>query len=256
MLWFDEGGQIVGFAAWQVWWAALDFFVRPGPRREEVAEAIFAWALARFRELDAERGLPLPYWAEAREDDADRLALLARHGYTLDGDYTYVLLERSLDAPIPAPALTEGFSIRPLAGADEVAAYVALHRRAFDSTSMTPEWRVRTLRMPQYRPGLDLVAVAPDGRLVGFCVGWFATDGRVGQIEPMGVDPDFRGLGLSRALMLEFFARLRATGGSRAWVETESTRGAALAAYEAVGFRQVYRSVRKGRWFTGGEERL
>jgi ribosomal protein S18 acetylase RimI-like enzyme len=247
MLWFDEGGRIVGFAAWQVWWAALDFFVRPGPRCEEVEAAIFAWAPARFLELDAARGRPLPYWAEAREDDVDRLALLACHGYTLDDDYAYVLLERPLDSPIPLPALPDGFSIRPLAGAGEVAAYAALHRRAFDSTSMTPEWRARTLRMPQYQLDLDLVAVAPDGRLAGFCVGWLASERGVGQIEPHGVDPEFRGLGLSRALMLEFFARLRACGATRAWVETESTRTSALAAYEAVGFRVAHRSVRKGR---------
>jgi ribosomal protein S18 acetylase RimI-like enzyme len=256
MLWFDEAGQIVGFAAWQVWWAALDFFARPGPRRAEVEETIFAWAPARFRELDAERGRPLPYWAEAREDDAGRLALLARHGYTLDDDYAYVLLERPLDGPVPPPALPDGFGIRPLAGEREVAAYAALHRRAFDSGSMTPEWRARTLRMPQYRRDLDLVAVAPDGRLAGFCVGWLAPDGGVGQIEPLGVDPDYRGLGLSRALLLAFFARLRAADATRAWVETESTRAAALAAYEAVGFRQTHRSVRKGQWFTGGKDCL
>jgi hypothetical protein len=30
---------------------------------------------------------------------------------------------------------------------------------------MTPAWRARTLARPEYRPDLDLVAVAPDGRL-------------------------------------------------------------------------------------------
>jgi mycothiol synthase len=249
MLWFDDGGRIVGFAAWQVWWAVLDFFARPGPWQGAVEEAIFAWAPTRFRELDAERGRPLPYWAEAREDDADRLALLERQGYGLDDDYAYVLLERPLEGPLTAPALPEGFGIRPLAGEGEVAAYAELHRRAFDSTSMTPEWRARTLRMPGYRADLDLVAVAPDGRLAGFCVGWLDAERGVGQIEPHGVDPDFRGLGLSRALMLDYLARLRECGATRAWVETEDSREGALASYEAVGFRRSHHSVRKGRWF-------
>ena len=155
-LWAAADGVLVGFAAWQQWWATLDCYVRPGPAQREVDAAIFDWAQGRFQELDAARGRPLPYWAEAREDDGPRLALLARHGYTLDDDYTYVTLSRPLaDAqapPLPRPHLPAGFAIRPLAGTGEVDAYVAAHRRAFASTSMTAAWRERTLRMPHYEP--------------------------------------------------------------------------------------------------------
>ena len=153
-------GLLVGFAAWQVAWASLDLYVRPGPAQERVEAALFAWAADRFRELDADRGQLLPYWIEAREDDAERLALLARHGYTLSDGYSYVMMSRSLAAPFPRSSLPPGFTIRPLAGLSEVDAYVEVHRRAFESTSMTASWRARTLRMPQYEPELDLVAVA------------------------------------------------------------------------------------------------
>src|ERR1035437_6456304 len=71
-LWTAEG-MLVGFAAWQVWWATLDFYVCPGHTEPEVEVALFDWAGRRFRELDEERGQPFPYWAEAREDDAERL---------------------------------------------------------------------------------------------------------------------------------------------------------------------------------------
>ena len=153
-------GLLAGFAAWQVAWASLDLYVRPGPAQERVEAALFAWAADRFRELDADRGQLLPYWIEAREDDAERLALLARHGYTLSDGYSYVMMSRSLAAPFPRSSSPPGFTIRPLAGLSEVDAYVEVHRRAFESTSMTASWRARTLRMPQYEPELDLVAVA------------------------------------------------------------------------------------------------
>lgn len=249
-LWFAPDGTLVGLAAWQTPWAALDCYVRPGPYREEVEEAIFAWAPPRFRDRDRERGRPLPYWAEAREDDAARLALLARHGYTLDDDFGYLLHSRPLAEAIPAPRLPRGFTIRPLAGAAEAAAYAALHRRAFDSTSMTAEWRARTLRMPPYRPELDLVAVAPGGDLAGFCVGWLDAARRLAQIEPLGVHPDYRGLGLSRALMDEFFRRARDCGAAVALVEPMDTDERAMRAYQAAGYRPAHRSVRKGQWFT------
>jgi mycothiol synthase len=249
-LWLAHDGTLVGFAAWQVWWAVLDFYVRPGPLRTVVEEAIFAWAPTRFRELDADRGRALPYWVEAREDDGERLALLERHGYVLDDDYAYVMMSRPLDVAPPPQALPAGFAIRPLAGEGEVDAYVALHRRAFVSMSMTAEWRARTLRTPTYRPALDLVAVAADGRLAGFCVGWLAPERRAGQIEPLGVDPAFQGRGLGRALLLEMFSRFAALGAEQALVETETTRSPARRVYEAVGFRPTHQALRKGQWLS------
>jgi ribosomal protein S18 acetylase RimI-like enzyme len=248
-LWATPDGTLAGFAAWQVWWAALDIYVRPGPYQREVEEAIFAWAPGRFRALDAERGHALPYWVEAREDDGERLALLARHGYTLDEDYDYVMMGRPLDEPLPRPTLPAGYAIRPLAGASEVDAYVAVHRRAFASTSMTAAWRRRTLGMPQYRPELDLVAVGPDGQMAGFCVGWLAAERRAAQIEPLGIDPALQARGLARALLLDMFRRCKALGAEQALVETESSRLPARHAYKAVGFRPMYRALRKGQWF-------
>ncbi len=249
-LWATPDGTLVGFAAWQIWWATLDVYVRPGPYRGEVEAAIFAWAAGRFRALDAERGHPLPYWVEARADDDERLALLARHGYTLDGADAYVMLGRPLAGPLPRPDLPPGFAIRPLAGAGEVEAYVETHRRAFASASMTAPWRARTLRMPHYEPELDLVAVAPDGHLAGFCIGWAAPERRVAQIEPIGVDPAFQGRGLGRALLLAMLARFTAYGAAHAQVETDSGRTPALTAYGSVGLLPRYRSLRKGQWFS------
>ncbi|HEU5327752.1 MAG TPA: GNAT family N-acetyltransferase [Thermomicrobiales bacterium] len=249
VLWL--GGQgVVGFAAWQIWWAALDFYVRPGPEQAAVEAAMFQWAPTRFRELDTERGHPLPYWAEAREDDAERLSLLARYGYLLDDDYAYIMLRRPLDAPVEAPAPPAGITIRPLAGADEVAAYVAAHRSAFASTSMTADWRARTLQMPQHRPALDLVAVTPGGELAGFCIGWLDDARRLAQVEPLGVVPAHQGQGIARALLLTMLQRFQQYGATHALVETESTRSPARQTYEAVGFRPAYQSIRKGQWFT------
>jgi GNAT superfamily N-acetyltransferase len=253
-LWIGDDGLLVGLAAWQIWWATLDFYIRPGPVAPEVESALFTWAAGRFQELDAERGRPLPYWVEAHEDDLPRLSLLARLGYTLDDDYRYILFSLPLrrpEAPLLPPAtLPDGFALRPLAGIQEVEAYVAVHRRAFASTSMTAAWRARTLRMPGYKPELDLVATTPDGRLAGFCVGWLAPERQIAQIEPLGVDPQFQGLGLGRALLLEMLRRFAAHSAGQAQVETESSRSPARSLYEAIGFRPIAQTLRKGQWFT------
>ncbi|HEX2346819.1 MAG TPA: GNAT family N-acetyltransferase [Ktedonobacterales bacterium] len=250
--WQDDEGQVVGFAAWQYYWAALDFFIRPGlpdPTRESVEAALFAWAEQRFRERDAKRGSPLPYAVEYRDDDLERRRLVEAHGFTLDDDEDgYVGFEHPLRDLAPVPALPAGFALRPLDGEREAAAYAELHRAAFQSDSMTTEWRARTIRAPQHRADLDLVIAANDGSLAAFCVGWYAPTRRVAQIEPMGVHPRYTRLGLGRVLLLELLRRFRAVGAESAIVQTNLGRAPARAAYQSVGFQEAHRIRRLKKW--------
>ena len=121
--WRDAGGRVVGLAAWQQAWATLDFYVRPGPDAVTVERDIFAWAGGRFRERDAERGHRLPYSVEFRDDDQDRQALAAAHGFVRNVHASHVHLQRQLDALPPLAAVPDGFAIRPLADAAEDAAW-------------------------------------------------------------------------------------------------------------------------------------
>lgn len=245
----DEG--VAGFAAWQQYWAALDCFILPGlpdAERQAVEGELFAWADGRFHERDEERGRPLPYGVEFRDDDHERRRLVEAHGFLLDEEDSYVLLHHPLVTLAPVPALPDGFMLRPLMGEQEAAAYAGLHRAAFESTSMTPEWRARTLRMPQYLPALDLVVCAPDGSLAGFCVGWYEPSRGVAQIEPIGVHPRFQRLGLGRVLLLEMLHRFKAHGARGAIIQTNLDRTPARRAYEAAGFAQMHTIRRKEKW--------
>lgn len=246
--WEDSDGQVVGFAAWQYYWAALDFFILPGPQMQAVETDLFAWADERFRKCDEERGQPLPYWIEFCDDDQERRQLAEAHGFLFDEHDCYVTFQHSLVDLSPVPALPDGFLLRSLKGTSEAEAYAELHRAAFESTSMTPEWRLRTLRTPQYCPELDLVISAPDGSLAGFCVGWFEPSRRVAQIEPIGVHPRFHQHGLGRVLLLEMLRRFKEHGARSAIIETNVHRTPARRAYESVSFQQVHTIRCKGKW--------
>lgn len=248
-LWEDENGVLLGFAVWQFWWATFDYFIHPGSRSQEIENAIFTWAAQRFRQLDQERGKPLPYWVEYRDDDIERKSINERHGFLLDDDFSYVHMQCPLAELLPEPVLPSDFTIRSLQGQQEVAAYATLHRVAFESTSMTTAWRQRTLHMPQYIPDLDIVAVAPDSTLAGFCVGWLNAQRKVAQIEPIGVHPYYQQHGLGNALLCEILRRFKAYGADIAIVETESTRLPAQRAYQSVGFLIVNAILRKGQQF-------
>lgn len=246
--WQDAGGRVAGLAAWQQAWATLDFYVRPGPDAVTVERGIFAWAAERFRERDAERGHRLPYSVEFRDDDQDRQALAAAHGFVRNVRASYVCLERELGALPSPPAVPAGFAIRSLAGAAEAAAYAEAHRAAFGSEMMTAQWRERTIGSPLYQPDLDLVAVVPDGTLAGFCVGWHDPVRGLAQLEPVGVHPRYQRRGLSRALIAEMLGRVKSRGASVAVVETEPGLTPARAAYDAAGFSQAHTVRRQEAW--------
>ncbi|EFH82907.1 GCN5-related N-acetyltransferase [Ktedonobacter racemifer DSM 44963] len=246
--WIDTNGRVVGFAAWQYYWAALDFFILPGPTKQEVEAEIFAWAEGRMRECDVERGYPLPYWVEFRDDDAERLQLVKAHGFVLEDNDSYTLFQHALDDLAPVPELSEGFVLRPLMGEQEVADYAELHRLAFESASMTSEWRARSLCTPQYRSDLDLVICAPDGLLAAFCVGWYDPGRHVAQIEPIGVHPRFRRHGLARTLLLTMLHRFKLYGATSAFIEPFSANMPIHRASEAVGFQRVHTIHRLGKW--------
>jgi ribosomal protein S18 acetylase RimI-like enzyme len=236
-LWVDEAGQLLAWAVMQTPFWSIDYACAPGAG---ALTAILAWADQRAHEA---LGTPYsrPAWfANIFKDQPDRQRELERAGLASQADvgensWSKVFMVRPGSGPLAEAPLPPGFAIRPLARESEVDAYTALHQAVFESKSMTAAWRARTLRHPGYRPELDLVAVAPDGRLAAFCIGWLGQAG--GQIEPMGVHAEFRKLGLGRAILSENLRRLQAAGAERIFVETDSYRNAAFELYEAVGFR-------------------
>ncbi len=127
-----------------------------------------------------------------------------------------------------------------MAGESEVEAYVALHQAVFGTNNMTPEWRLRSLRQPDYQPGLDIVAVSPEGRLAAFCIGWVSqVDGRDewGQIEPLGCLEQYCNVALGRLVLCETLRRMHARGVRKIFVETDNYRSTAMRLYESLGFK-------------------
>jgi ribosomal protein S18 acetylase RimI-like enzyme len=133
-----------------------------------------------------------------------------------------------------------------VAGEEELEAHVALRRAAFESTNPTAAHRLTVMRDPEYRPDLDLVAVAPDGTLAGFCLCSIGREenARLGRdegwVDTLGTRPAYRKLGLGRALLLTGLRRLRASGIAVAVLGT-GQGNPAVALYESAGFRVAYR---------------
>ncbi len=198
-LWFDAARKLVGFALVNSY-HNLVFEVDPRAMHSDLEDELVAWGQACLRRAGVEGDEALALDASCRQDDADRIAFLTRHGFIMQAVRSLRML-RSLDEPIPTPRLPAGFSIRPVAGEHEAAALAALHRAAFGTDHMTVEERLAMMRVPGYDPHLDLLAVAPDGRLAAACMCSISPQqnqrsGRnEGSTDPILTHPDFQRLG-------------------------------------------------------------
>ncbi len=246
-LWYDEQGKLFAWAAMNSPFWTIDYVLHPGTE-ERLLPEVLDWAIMRVKELAGTLYERPSWYAMVFADQNVRICHLENAGFASQANvgedsWSKVLMERPGELPVANYRLPEGFQIRPLAGESEVEDYVALHRAAFDSKSMTAGWRKRTLLHRVYLPDLDLVVEAPDGRLAAFCIGWFCDNvgGKpAGRIEPLGVHKDFRTPGyLGRAVLGEVLRRLQAHGAASIFVETDNYRNTALALYENVGFKVI-----------------
>ncbi len=242
-LWVNAEGQLLAWAVMQSPFWTIDYAYCPDAGTS-LHRRILAWADQRARQtLRTPMGRPC-WFVMAFAHQVDRIRDLEEAGFASQADvgedsWSKVLMSRSAQIRVADDVVAPGFVIRPLAGEGEVEAYVQLHRTVFGSANMTVGWRARTLQRAEYLHDLDLVAAAPDGRLAAFCVCWLdgqLAGGVAGQVEPFGVHPDFRQLGLGRAILSEGLRRLYRCGANRVFVETDRQRNAALQLYEAAGF--------------------
>ncbi len=242
-LW-EDGGELAGFAYVSRWQNLVKAFDEARFTPEVQAE-MMAEMTAAARRRNQVKGENQTLDASVLEDDLPGAALLEGFGF-IRQEESSLLYARSLEGDLPDPVLPPGFSIRPMGGADELEAYVALHRAAFGTDHMTVEYRRSIMSAPGYLPELDLVAAAPNGDLAAFCMGQiFADDAsraggtKEGWTDPLGTHPDYRRLGLARALMLAAMRLLRVRGIDTALLGTSSTNLAMRRAAEDIGFRAV-----------------
>jgi ribosomal protein S18 acetylase RimI-like enzyme len=224
-LWHTENGNLVGFG-WRYSSSAVDLYSADVALLPEM----IAWAQACAGDE--------PLYVVTLDWNEAEIAVLEASGFAAEPAYA-VHLRRKLRGEISRSVLPAGFILRPLAGVAEVEARALLHRQAFDSNAVTDEGYHNVIRAPLYQPELDLVIVAPDGRLAAFCLCWLDEPNKVGLFEPVGAHPDFRRMGLARAVMLEGLRRMQARGMESAIITSIADNTASRTLYNGLGFTEL-----------------
>ena len=252
-LWEEAGGGLAGFALLQDYqtWAFLVMEVAAFCPVVEIEEQMVAWGKGIAHRLSSTRNCPVPMEVHVRAGEHAQVALLEALGFErLSGGS--VSLSRSLSEPIPLLDIPPGFVIRPSAGEPEIEEWVRLHRLAWGTENMTVEERRSMLHVPFYDPALDLVAVAPDGNLAAYCVGWFSeeenalTGRKDGYTDHIATHPAYQRRGLARALILAGLSLLKERGLETARLGTARENLGMLRTAESLGFRIVSETL----WFS------
>jgi len=126
-------------------------------------------------------------------DDAS-LDLLTRRGFARPDQYRwYAYHVRKLDEAVTPPQLPDGFTLRTMRGADDLHERVEVHRAVWAPSRLTEESYRNVMRAWPYRADLDCLLEAPDGTFAAYVLCWYDQANEVGELEPVGTHPTYRG---------------------------------------------------------------
>lgn len=112
-------------------------------------------------------------------------------------------------------------------------------------SSVTEELHRGVMMSWPYRPDLDRIILAPDGTPAACCICWYDQKNKVGELEPVGTHPEFRRLGLGRAVCLAALHKLKELGADQAIVypRGDDAYPVPRQLYGSIGFKPYGRTV-------------
>ena len=142
-------------------------------------------------------------------------------------------------------SLPDGFSFVSMADNWNWQQYNRVMWRGFDHQGRakydaeTIAGRKEMLSSPMIIPELVVAVVAPDGNYVSHCGMWYQQGDFYCYVEPVATDPEYRKMGLGKAVVLEAVRRCGNLGAKQAIVGSEQQF------YYNIGFYPIY----TGTWF-------
>ncbi len=233
-LWEDLDGRLIGFAWFTPDHNGVTIQVHPDYFYSNLRQIICQWVEQKYQSVIRQKTAGSILRIGCFDHDYLNQDLLKRLGYQKD-PFHYVHFSRPLTRAVKKRSLLSGFNVRATTKAD-IAARAALYNVAFGTDAVTEQSYQQVRTVPDYMADLDLVAVAPSGRLAGFAQCWLDSVNRIGFFEPIGTHPDFRRHGLGKTLIYEGLFRMQTWGMSEAWIYTESPNLPAQKLYTSLDF--------------------
>jgi len=228
------GGPLVGYAqlsrGHETW--AVEVVVRPDHRspKQGVGIELLSTALSEAGRLG---GGHVHLWVAKPTADSDAMA--EKCGLARGRDLYQ--MRRSLPIPDAHPRV----KTRPFRPGEDESAWLEVNNRAFASHPEQGDWTLDTILEREAEPWFDpegFLVHERDGRLAGSC--WTKvhneTDPPMGEIYVISVDPDFKGVGLGKALVLAGLDHLGSQGLRIGMLYVDAANETAVSLYRDLGF--------------------
>jgi predicted N-acetyltransferase YhbS len=168
--------------------------------------------------------------------DQELTDIVKEHGYKLVTDYrdTWSEIEMRKHFPVELPP---GFHLQSLEDENDIIKLTRLIHRGFDHPGEPLEGAADGTKhmqdAPDYRKGLNIVAVTDNGAYVAYSGVWLDRN-KVVYIEPVCTDPDYRRLGLGTATLFECFNRCLKEGAKTITIGSEQLF------YKSMGYKHLF----------------
>lgn len=215
----------------------LDCFIQPEHRRKGLATRLFNYASKRAREI----GVKVIH-VNVLEGNIVAQSALVKLGFRSVRRFHELRLE--LDE-VSFPELTMDSPIRHFQPGEE-AKLTEIQNRSFAGAwgynPNTLEEVTYWASVSSFSPE-DVVLTCDGDKVIGYCViqitgeGEAATGQRRGRISMLGVNPDYRGRGVGRRVLLAGLAHLKSKGPRIAELTVDSENEVACALYRSMGFK-------------------
>jgi len=228
-LW-EEDGEIIALAAYEDRLGSAYFCVSPG--YQFLKAEMLQYASEHLRDSENK------FKALIYNSDREFQRIAAEQGFkpTQDTEPNAVL---DIDVDSIAYVLPPGYALISLADGFDLFKFHSVLWKGFNHEGDPPsskedlESRRRNISGPHLNPALCILAVAPNGEYASYCGTWFDKDTEYALVEPVATHPDYRRLGLGRAVVLEAVKRCGNLGAKQAYV------GSAQQFYYQIGFHPI-----------------
>ena len=216
-----------------------DFFLHIDPNYRSLEKEMIEWLEKYYSKKKKEGKVDRKLTINTLEGNAQREALLTELGYTFQKIYGYYRI-RNGSTSIPDFECPKGFEIRAIRK-DEFEQQALLIQKVFGHgewfTADILEW---IANCSFYKKELDLVAITPAGIIASFCTFRLDPNSKIIALEPMGTNPDYRKLGLGKALLTEGIKRSMKYDPPFFYIDGAADTPAANRLYDATGFTEKY----------------
>ncbi len=196
-----------------------------------------------LREAAKARGVSLIHVA-VRGAPAEPLDQLTHSGFTRVAANLELVLQREDAGGVPDPSLPEAMSVRKMRSTAEALLLTRVQNRVFEGhwgfSKNTPDEVLARLGLPSTGPEQVLFVETEEGDIAGYI--WTALswehDHTCGKIWMTGVVPEFRSLGLGKALVSAGVKHLLSQGAADVHLEVVEGNAAAVSIYQGMGFKR------------------